>query len=33
MNIIRSEQEIWDLLNQCVDAEVTGGFKLPRNEL
>lgn len=24
MNIIRSEQEIWDLLNQCVDAEVAG---------
>lgn len=29
MNIIRTEQEIWDLLNQCADAEVTGVSSYP----
>lgn len=29
MNIIRSEQEIWDLLNQCADAEETGVSSYP----
>lgn len=29
MNIVRTEQEIWDLLNQCADAEETGGSKYP----
>lgn len=29
MNIVRTEQEIRDLLNQCADAEETGGSKYP----
>ena len=29
MNIVRSDQEIWDLLNQCADAEETGGSNYP----
>lgn len=29
MNIIRTEQEIWDLLGQCTDAEVTGASRYP----
>lgn len=29
MDIVRSEQEIWDLLNQCADAEETGDSKYP----
>lgn len=29
MNIIRTEQEIWDLLNQCMDSENTGASNYP----
>lgn len=29
MNIVRSEQEIWDLLNQCAEAEETGSSTYP----
>lgn len=29
MNIVRSEQEIWDLLNQCTEAEETGTSNYP----
>lgn len=29
MNIVRSEQDIWDLLNQCADAEETEDSKYP----
>lgn len=29
MEIVRNEQEIWDLLNQCADAEETGSSKYP----
>lgn len=29
MNIIRTEQEIWDLLNQCAEAEETGSSIYP----
>lgn len=29
MNIVRSEQEIWDLLNQCSQSENEGASKYP----
>ena len=29
MNIIRSEQEIWDLLSQCAEVEETGSSNYP----
>lgn len=29
MNIARSEQEIWDLLNQCSESENEGSSKYP----
>lgn len=29
MDIVRSEQEVWDLLNQCADAENTGISNYP----
>lgn len=29
MEIVRNEQEIWDLLNQCADAEEIGSSKYP----
>ena len=29
MNIVRSDQEIWDLLNQCAEVEETGSSNYP----
>lgn len=29
MNIVRTEQEIWDLLNQCAEVEETGSSNYP----
>nr|DAL13620.1 MAG TPA_asm: hypothetical protein [Caudoviricetes sp.] len=29
MKIVRNEQEIWDLLNQCSEAEETGSSQYP----
>lgn len=29
MKIMRNEQEIWDLLNQCTKAEETGSSQYP----
>lgn len=29
MNIVRTEQEIWDLLNQCADSVETGISNYP----
>lgn len=29
MNIVRTEKEIWDLLNQCAEVEETGSSNYP----
>lgn len=29
MNIVRTEQEIWDLLSQCLDTENSGSSNYP----
>ena len=29
MEIVRNEQEVWDLLNQCSEAEETGNSQYP----